>query len=92
LELKANYLDHLSDVHSDVRIMCWTLDDPERTLGERLERLQGHYMKEIMLNPQIVALEPPPSDEVNIIAVDVFMFQAEVAGLVTDLITELLAR
>jgi carbohydrate kinase (thermoresistant glucokinase family) len=88
--LKASYRSHLRNVPSDLRVSFWMLEAPQRSLGERLERRQGHYMKSNMLDSQVMALEPPQPEETDVVALDVAGSKGSVISLVTELTNELL--
>jgi gluconokinase len=77
--LKASYREILAEDREEVRFVHLT-GSPE-LIRRRLEQRQGHFMKAVMLDSQLAALEPPT----DAVAVDV-------AGSPEEIVAEIRGR
>jgi gluconokinase len=92
--LKLKYRDVIRVAaydHPSVRIHFIYLKADEKTLMERVDGRESHYMKGNMVHSQFEALEDP-SDEKDVLAVDVSVSPEEVRRSVSETVAAKLAE
>jgi carbohydrate kinase (thermoresistant glucokinase family) len=91
--LKREYRDALRNigVHGNVETVFIMLQvGSKEELEDRLSRREGHYMKPVMVEGQIRALEEVGIDEVDVVPVDTMRGQEEVNRKIVTVLEEVL--
>lgn len=91
--LKREYRDALRNigVHGNVETVFIMLQvGSKEELEDRLSRREGHYMKPVMVEGQIRALEEVGIDEMDVVPVDTMMGQEEVNRKIVTVLEEVL--